>query len=596
MNKKTFDAAEFFRIVKRLYAYLRPWRLHLAFVIIFTIAASAAAMIVPKISGLAVNQLADGYIAKTAGGCIPFETIGRLLLIMLILYLLSDIFTFFMQFMMVSISQKVVYQLRNDINCKLSKLPLCYFDTNQRGDILSRLTNDVDTISNTLQQSLTQIIQSVIQIIGYIVMMLSISPLLTLIVLCILPLYLWAAGAIAKRSQGYFAAQQQIIGRLSSLTTEMYAGHKAVKVFGHEEEAISQFEALNQEMNAANWKAQFLSGLTSPSMNFITSIGYVLICVFGGIFITGNWMRIGDITAFIQYARQFSMPITQVTGILNFIQFTAVCARRVFEVRDAKEEIPDTEKAKKILDPHGNIQFEHVRFRYNENKPLIEDLNLSIKEGGTIAVVGPTGAGKTTLVNLLMRFYEINGGKISFDGTDIRDMKRDDLRTLFGMVLQDTWLFQGTIEENIRYGRIDAVHDEIVHAAEAAYADSFIRSLPHGYQTLINEEAANLSQGEKQLLTIARAILADPAVLILDEATSSVDTRTEKLIQMAMTALMKGRTSFVIAHRLSTIRDADCILVMNHGSVIEQGKHEELMAKGGFYAGLFNAQFCGINM
>ncbi|WP_332238696.1 ABC transporter ATP-binding protein [Sporolactobacillus sp. KGMB 08714] len=698
--KKKFNRTDFLKTAKRLAGYLRPQRLHLTIVMICTIIAAVSAVAAPKISGLAVDRLADGFIAKTAvhkeavsqaaadqrinsllaqwkqysspgerdaflkssgltekqfsamqqfvkypdveriknanekagtfqklyelsrtisqgkkngepsqknittaikdiretGGQIPFGVIGRLLLIMLSIYLLSDIFTFIMQFKMVSLSQKVVRQLRRDVNRKLAKLPLRYFDSHQKGDILSRMTNDVDTISTTLQQSLTQIIQSVFQLIGFIVMMLTISPLLTLIILGTLPLYLLAAGGIAKRSQGYFAAQQQIIGRLSSHTSEMYAGHKVVKAFGHEDQSIARFETMNRELNTANWKAQFLSGLTLPAMNFITNIGYVLVCVVGGIFATRSWMGIGDITAFIQYARQFSQPITQVAGILNIIQSTAACAERIFEILDAKEETPDPENAELITKPHGNIQFEHVRFRYDEGKPLIEDMNLTIKAGETVAIVGPTGAGKTTLVNLLMRFYEINGGKIIFDGVDLRKIRRGGLRTLFGMVLQDTWLFQGSIEDNIKYGRENATHDEVVNAAKAAHADHFIRSLPEGYQTMINEEASNISQGEKQLLTIARAILADPVVLILDEATSSVDTRTEMLIQKAMTALMRGRTNFVIAHRLSTIRDAKSILVMNRGSVIEQGTHPELLAKGGFYAELYKAQFSGASV
>lgn len=588
MSKRKFSMADFWKIVKRLSGYLRPQRLSLIIVAICAIIAAFSTVITPKISGLAINQLADSIIGKTA---VHFDVIGRLLLTMLVIYLLSDIFTFIMQFMMASISQNVVCQLRRDVNCKLARLPLRYFDSHRKGDILSRMTNDVDTISTTLQQGLTQIIQSVFQLIGFIVMMLTISPLLTLIVLCTMPLYLLATGAIAKRSQGYFAGQQQIIGKLSSHTSEMYAGHKVVKAFGHEDESIAQFEIMNRELNKANWKAQFISGLTSPAMNFITNIGYVLVCVVGGISATKSWMGIGDITAFIQYARQFSQPITQVAGILNIVQSATACAGRVFEVLDAEEEMPDPKDAKTMIKPRGDIRFDHVQFRYNENKPLIEDMNLNIEAGETVAIVGPTGAGKTTLVNLLLRFYEINSGKITFDGIDLRKIKRGDLRTMFGMVLQDTWLFQGTIEDNIKYGRENATHDEIVNAAKAAHADHFIRSLPEGYQTIINEEASNISQGEKQLLTIARAILANPIVLILDEATSSVDTRTELLIQKAMATLMKGRTNFVIAHRLSTIRDAKCILVMNRGSIIEQGNHEELLAKGGFYSELYQAQF-----
>lgn len=590
MSKKKFSMNNFRNIVKRLSGYLRPQRLSLVIVAICAIIASFSTVITPKISGLAINQLADSVIGKTA---VHFDTIGRLLLTMFVICLLSDIFTFIMQFMMASVSQNVVCQLRRDVDHKLARLPLRYFDSHQKGDILSRMTNDVDTISTTLQQSLTQVIQSVFQLIGFIVMMLTISPILTLIVLCTMPFYLLATGAIAKHSQGYFVGQQQIIGKLSSHTAEMYAGHKVVKAFGHEDESIAQFEIMNRELNKANWKAQFISGLTSPAMNFITNIGYVLVCVVGGIFATKSWIGIGDITAFIQYARQFSQPITQVAGILNIVQSTTACAGRVFKVLDAKEEMSDPKDAKIVIKPRGDIRFEHVQFRYNENKPLIEDMNLNIEAGETVAIVGPTGAGKTTLVNLLMRFYEINSGKISFDGIDLREIKRGDLRTMFGMVLQDTWLFQGTIEDNIKYGCENATHDEIVNAAKAANADHFIRSLPEGYQTIINEEASNISQGEKQLITIARAILVNPTVLILDEATSFVDTRTEMLIQKAMATLMKGRTNFVIAHRLSTIRDAKCILVMDHGSIIEQGNHQKLLAAGGFYSELYKAQFSG---
>ncbi|MDR3551636.1 MAG: ABC transporter ATP-binding protein, partial [Clostridia bacterium] len=422
---------------------------------------------------------------------------------------------------------------------------------------------------------------------------LTISPLLTLIVLLTLPLYILVTMLIAKNSQKFFAAQQKHLGELSGHTEEMFTGHKIVKAFGHEQDAIKTFEAVNDELYDAGWKAQFLSGIMYPMMNFISNIGYVLISVIGGIFVTKTWLNIGDITAFISYSRSFSMPIIQTANIANVIQSTVACAERVFEVLDEPEEIPEPENAKRISAPNGNIRFDHVDFSYKETEPLIVDMNLDIKKGDTIAIVGPTGAGKTTLVNLLMRFYEINGGRITFDGVDVREMERGNLRTMFGMVLQDTWLFNGTIENNIKYGRENATHDEIVSAAKAAHADHFIRSLPSGYKTILNEEASNISQGQKQLLTIARAILADPTVLILDEATSSVDTRTEVLIQKAMGKLMQGRTNFVIAHRLSTIRDAKLILVMNHGTIIEKGSHNELLEQNGFYADLYNSQFTG---
>ncbi len=533
-----------------------------------------------------------GDIRKN-GGHIDFSGVGRTLLLLLGVYLLSSLFTFVMQFIMSSVAQTVVYHMRRDVDNKLARLPLRYFDSHTNGEVLSRMTNDIDTISGTLQQSLTQLIQSILQLIGYLVMMLTISPILTLIVMLTLPLYVIVTTLIAKKSQKFYAAQQKYLGEISGHTEEMFTGHRVVKAFGREKASIAAFESYNDELYNAGWKAQFLSGVMFPLMNFISNVGYVLISVVGGIFVTKTWLDIGDITAFIQYSRQFSMPIVQTANIANIIQSTVACAERVFEVLDEEEEQPDKPDAKVPEAPQGNVCFDHVDFRYLEDTPLIEDMNLHIHKGDTIAIVGPTGAGKTTLVNLLMRFYEIQSGSITFDGTDIRDMPRGGLRTLFGMVLQDTWLFSGTIEDNIRYGRENATHDEVVTAARAAHADHFIRSLPEGYRTVLNEEASNISQGQRQLLTIARALLADPAVLILDEATSSVDTRTELLIQHAMSVLMKGRTNFVIAHRLSTIRDAKTILVMNHGRIIEQGNHAELMAQNGFYADLYNSQFTG---
>ena len=533
---------------------------------------------------------------RETNGKIPFDAIGKTLLFLLGIYLLSSLFTFVMQFMMSSVAQRTVYKLRRELNDKLARLPLSYFDGHTNGEILSRMTNDIDTISGTLQQSLTQLIQSVCQILGYVIMMLTYSPLLTLIVMATLPLYIGVTMIIAKHSQKYYAAQQKHLGELSGHTEEMFTGHKIVKAFGHEEDSVEAFEKMNDDLYAVGWKAQFMSGIMYPLMNFVSNVGYVLISVVGGIFVTRDILNIGDITAFIQYSRSFSMPIVQTANIANIIQSTIACAERVFEVLDEEEEIPDPEDAEIIDEPRGDIRFDHVRFRYKESEPLMEDMNLDFKKGETVAIVGPTGAGKTTLVNLLMRFYEINGGRITFDGVDIRDIARGNLRTMFGMVLQDTWLFNGTIEANIAYGRENATHEQVVAAARAAHADHFIRSLPDGYQTVLNEEASNISQGQKQLLTIARAILADPAVLILDEATSSVDTRTEVLIQRAMGVLMRGRTNFVIAHRLSTIRDAHLILVMNHGTIIESGNHRELMERNGFYADLYNSQFTGANL
>lgn len=544
-------------------------------------------------------QISDDDLQKYLGniretnGAIPFDAIAKTLLFLLFIYLLSSLFTFLMRYIMASVSQITVYSLRKDLNNKLSKLPLKYYDGHTSGDILSRMTNDIDTVSSTLQQSLTQLIQSVCQILGYVIMMLLYSPILTLIVLCTLPLYIGVTMFIASHSQKYYKAQQRHLGQLSGHTEEMFTGHIIVKAFGREKESIETFEKVNDDLFDAGWKAQFMSGIMYPLMNFVSNIGYVLVSVIGGIFVTKSMLNIGDITAFIQYSRSFSMPIIQTANIANIIQSTIACAERVFDVLDEEEETPDSENAVVLDQPKGNIRFDHVKFRYKDSVPLMEDMNLDFKQGETVAIVGPTGAGKTTLVNLLMRFYELNGGAITFDGVDIRRIPRGNLRTMFGMVLQDTWLFNGTIEENIAYGRENATHEQVKAAARAAHADHFIRSLPDGYQTVLNEEASNISQGQKQLLTIARAILADPVVLILDEATSSVDTRTELLIQKAMNVLMRGRTNFVIAHRLSTIRDAHLILVMDHGTIIETGNHDELMAKNGFYADLYNSQFAG---
>ncbi|GFR36060.1 hypothetical protein TCEA9_18720 [Thermobrachium celere] len=532
---------------------------------------------------------------RETNGEYDFKYIGKIALILIALYIISALFSLTMGLVMSGVAQKTVRDLRREVDEKLARLPLKYFDTHLHGDILSRITNDVDTIATTLQQSLTQMITSVITIIGYIIMMLTISPTLTLIVLATMPLYIVSTMFIAKKSQKYFAMQQKELGDLSGHVEEMYTGHKIVKAFGREKDSIEHFEAINIRLRDASWRAQFISGIMFPLMNFISNLGYVGISIVGGIWITKSRLGIGDIIAFIQYSRSFTMPIVQTANIANVIQSTIACAERVFQILDEEEEIPDSKDAVVIEEPKGEVKFENVSFRYKEDVPLIEDLNLEVKPGHTIAIVGPTGAGKTTLVNLLMRFYEINSGRITIDGVDIRDIKRSELRKMFGMVLQDTWLFNGTIKDNIAYGKEGATMEEIVRAAKAAHADHFIRTLPHGYDTVINEEATNISQGQKQLLTIARAILHDPKILILDEATSSVDTRTEVLIQKAMANLMKGRTSFVIAHRLSTIRDAELIIVMNKGRIIEMGNHKELLAKGGFYADLYNSQFANEN-
>jgi ATP-binding cassette subfamily B protein len=454
----------------------------------------------------------------------------------------------------------------------------------------------VDNIATTLQQSMTQLISSVVTIVGVIIMMLTISPLLTVIVLVTLPLYGFVTGVIARRSQRYFAEQQRELGRLNGHVEDMFTGHTIVKAFGHEERSIRQFDAINGRLYHAAWRAQFVSGVIMPLMTFISNLGYVIIAAIGGIFVTQGRITVGDVQAFIQYSQQFTWPIVQTANIANVIQSTIASAERVFELLDEEEEIPDAPDAAVPPEARGDIGLEHVSFRYDATVPLIDDLNIDVHEGQTIAIVGPTGAGKTTLVNLLMRFYEIDRGRITVDGVDIRDIKRGALRSIFGMVLQDTWLFNGTIRDNIAYGREDATEEEIVRAAQAAHADHFIRTLPDGYDTVLNEEASNISQGQKQLLTIARAILADPAVLILDEATSNVDSRTELLIQQAMTRLMRGRTSFVIAHRLSTIRDAETIIVMNKGSIVEQGNHGDLLAARSFYADLYNSQFTGADL
>lgn len=553
------------------------------------------ALLMPENSISLTQEQIDGAITaiRETNGEYDLAYIRTIILFLIALYALSALFNLVMGLVMSGVSQRTVRDLRREVNEKLDKLPLKYFDAHPHGDILSRVTNDIDTISGTLQQSLTQIIQSVISILGYIIMMLTISPLLTLIVLATLPLYVLITTLIAKRSQRYFAAQQRELGDLSGHVEEMYTGHNIVKAFGKEKDSIEEFEDVNERLYHAGWKAQFVSGIMQPLINFISNLGYVMICIVGGLWITKNVLKIGDILAFIQYSRNFTQPMVQTANIANIIQSTIACAERVFQVLDEEEELPDTSDAKVIEMPKGEVRFDDVDFRYREDVPLIEDMNIGVKQGHTIAIVGPTGAGKTTLVNLLMRFYEIDDGRITFDGVDIREIKRGSLRRMFGMVLQDTWLFHGTIKENIAYGKQDAAMDEIVRAAQLAHADHFIRTLPEGYDTVLNEEATNISQGQKQLLTIARAILADPTVLILDEATSSVDTRTELLIQHGMENLMADKTSFVIAHRLSTIREAEMILVMNHGQIIETGNHKELLEKGGFYADLYLSQFAG---
>ncbi|HYG58205.1 MAG TPA: ABC transporter ATP-binding protein [Symbiobacteriaceae bacterium] len=589
-------ARDFKGTLRRLLIYLRPRRLQLLAVLLMAILSTVFSIVSPKIMGKATTKLFEGLMMKlqgVPGAQVDFGYILQILLLLAVLYLVSAAFGYAQQYIMAAAAQRTVFDLRGEVGEKLARLPLKYFDGRRHGEILSRVTGDVDNIANTLQQSLTQLITSVVTVAGIVVMMLTISPWLTLICIVTLPLSALATAGVARRSQGHFKAQQKTLGELNGHVEEMFTGHKIVKAFGREAASTAEFGRINERLYDAGWRAQFISGMIMPLMQFVGNIGYVLVCVAGGIFVTRRAIEIGDVQAFIQYSRQFTHPIAQMANIANVVQSTIASAERVFELLDEAEEVPDPDTANVIPFPRGEVQFRDVRFSYKPDEPLIESMNIAAKPGQIVAIVGPTGAGKTTLVNLLMRFYEIGDGGILVDGVDTRELKRGDLRTQFGMVLQDTWLFNGTIRDNIAYGRKGATEQEIVQAARAAHADHFIRTLPDGYDTVLNEEASNISQGQKQLLTIARAILADPAMLILDEATSSVDTRTEVAIQKAMKELMKGRTSFVIAHRLSTIRDADLILVMNHGAVIEQGTHHELLARGGFYADLYGSQFAG---
>ena len=589
-------AKDFRGTLFRLMGYFKPQTFLLLIILVAAVIGTVFNIVGPKILGLATTKLFQGVLEKyqgVPGATVDFNYIAHVLLILGGLYIISALFIYLQQYLMAGVAQRTVYTMRKQVEDKLTRLPLKYFDSQTHGEILSRAVNDMDNISTTLQQSATQLITSVVTIIGIIVLMLTISLLLSLVVFITLPLSVLVTTVIAKRSQRYFAQQQRALGELNGHVEEMYTGHKIVKAFGHEAESIAEFNTMNDKYYNAGWRAQFVSGTIMPLMRSIGNLGYVFVSVIGGIMVTKGAITIGDVQAFIQYTQQFTQPITMLASIANTIQLTIASAERVFELLDEPEEQPEAVDAQVIESPQGEVQFEHVSFRYKEDVPLIEDMHIEAKPGQTIAIVGPTGAGKTTLVNLLMRFYELDSGEILVDDTNIIDYKRGDLRRTFGMVLQDTWLFNGTIRENIAYGREGATEEEIIRAAKAARADHFIRTLPESYNTVLNQDATNISQGQKQLLTIARAFLADPAILILDEATSSVDTRTEMAIQKAMGELMKGRTSFVIAHRLSTIRDADMILVMNHGSIIEQGTHLDLLAKGGFYADLYNSQFTG---
>ena len=590
----TEKSKDFKGTLRKLLAYLKPQYRGLILVFLFTILSTAFSIVGPKVMGLAIDKLYEGVMGRInhlPDVHIDYRYVANILFILLGLYVLSSLFSYMQAYMMAGISQKIIQRMRNDVSIKLHHLPLKYIDSKTHGEILSRVTNDIDTISSTFQQNLIQLASSFFILIGITVMMLIISPLLSLITFITLTISLFIASFIAKRSQRYFVGQQRTLGRLNGHVEEFYGGHNVVKAFNHEQIAIAEFETINSELYSVGWKAQFMSSVIFPLLNFMSNLTFVGVCLLGGYMTAVGKISLGSVQAFLNYSRQFNHPVMQAASIVNVFQATIAAAERVFEILEESEEIPDPIYPKHIEHPLGHVCFNRIKFRYEQNTPLIENISLEAKPGQIIAIVGPTGAGKTTLVNLLMRFYELDAGSITVDGVNITEMTRKELHLLFGMVLQDTWLFKGTIRDNIAYGKEGATDEEIVQTSQMTLADDFIRTLPDGYNTIINEEGANISQGQKQLLTIARAVLANPRILILDEATSSVDTRTEMMIQHAMNLLMIGRTSFVIAHRLSTIRDADCILVMNEGSIVEQGTHNELLMKNGFYAQLYNSQF-----
>ena len=591
-------AKDFKKAMGKLLSYLKPYRLSLVVVVIFAILSSIFSIVGPKILGNATTEIYSGIMGKILGtnsAGINFIAIGKILLVLLVLYLLSAGFSYIQSYIVAGIVQKMSYSFRKQISEKMNRMPLKYFDKRSKGDVLSILTNDVGMISENLNQSLTQVITSIVTLIGVLIMMFSISWIMTLIAIIILPVSGLLMGSIVQKSQKYFTEQQKYLGKVNGEVEEIYGGHNVVKAFNGEDSAYESFEKLNKTLYSSAWKSQFLSGLMMPIMNFIGNFGYVLMSIVGGYLTILGAIQVGDILAFIQYIRSFTQPIAQLTQVANLMQTTAAACERVFEFLDEEEEVQVIENPVRDVNIKGDVAFKDVSFGYNEDKIIINDFTANIKAGQRVAIVGPTGAGKTTIVKLLMRFYDINKGSIMIDGHDIRDFNRNDLRDLFGMVLQETWLYNGSIMENIRYGKLTASDEDVIEAIKAAHANHFIEALPDGYNMELNEEASNISQGQKQLLTIARAILADPKILILDEATSSVDTRTEVLIQKAMDNLMKGRTSFIIAHRLSTIQDADLILVMKDGDIIEQGNHDELMAKGGFYSSLYNSQFDSVS-
>ena len=585
-------AKDFKTAMKRLLNYMRRYRLQLAVMMVFAVGSTIFNIVGPKVLGKATTKLCEGLVSKIGGGAgIEQKKIGEILLIALGLYLISAVFSFIQGFIMTGISNQVTYNLRKDISVKINKIPLKYFESRTHGEILSRITNDIDTLQVSINQSFTQLITSVTMLIGVLVMMLSINVYMTLAAILILPISMMIIGKVMKHSQKYFQQQQKYLGEVNGQVEEIYSGHNVVKAFNKEEDVIREFEKTNEKLYTTGWRSQFFSGMMMPIMQFVGNLGYVIVALLGGFLVIKEKVMVGDIQAFFQYIRNFTQPIQQIAQVTNMLQSSAAAAERVFEFLDEEEEDQVVESPVNITTIEGNVEARHVAFGYQPEHLIIHDFSGTVKAGQKVAIVGPTGAGKTTMIKLLMRFYDVNSGEILIDDHNIKDFNRTQLRELFGMVLQETWLFHGTIMENIRYGRLDATDEEVIAAAKAAHAHHFIMSLPGGYQMVLNEETSNISQGQKQLLTIARAILADNKILILDEATSSVDTRTEERIQAAMDNLMKGRTSFVIAHRLSTIRDADLILVMKDGDIIEQGTHQSLLEADGFYANLYNSQF-----